>query len=527
MMDTRVNRIQLCRNKSAINQIRKCIKVSCKIYVKHKFYFCLQMSQLKLQHCSSSCAQSSQCKIQTMMHGKQPDPISAQQQENLINLGNSDQKRRNSCAGDRFIPMIKKKFNILSETKAPAQDIASSQAALEMLYKQQILDQEPVMEPENGSLKFVNQNNFQYKNEHLHYIDSIDPKNYNSPLVDHKYFALPETMSSYYGKYIRKIPKVPFKVLDAPQLQDDFYLNLIDWSNQNTLSVALSNCVYLWNAQSSKVTKLLDLSNDIVTSVGWSLRGPFLGVGTNNGEVQIWDACKLQKVRTYKSHVARVGTLCFAENMLSSGSRDKSILQRDLRQKEDYFFKQTAHKQEVCGLKWSPDSQLLASGGNDNKLYIWSAAQHDKPIFKFTEHQAAVKAIAWSPHQHGLLASGGGTADKTIRFWNALEGKLLSKEDTGSQVCNLMFSKMENELISTHGYSQHQIILWKCNGMKRIATLVGHTSRVLYLAMSPDGYTIVTGAGDETLRFWNIYPQSLGESQNNKCQLVPQNISIR
>lgn len=42
--------------------------------------------------------------------------------------------------------------------------------------------------------------------------------------------------------------------------------------------------------------------------------------------------------------------------------------------------------------------------------------------------------------------------------------------------------------------------------MKRIATLTGHSSRVLYLAMSPDGNTIVTGAGDETLRFWNIYP---------------------
>lgn len=40
----------------------------------------------------------------------------------------------------------------------------------------------------------------------------------------------------------------------------------------------------------------------------------------------------------------------------------------------------------MCGLKWSPDSQLLASGGNDNKLYIWSASQNDKPIFKFNEH---------------------------------------------------------------------------------------------------------------------------------------------
>lgn len=30
---------------------------------------------------------------------------------------------------------------------------------------------------------------------------------------------------------------------------------------------------------------------------------------------------------------------------------------------------------------------------------------------------------------------------------------------------------------------------------------------VLYLAMSPDGETIVTGAGDETLRFWRAFPK--------------------
>jgi cell division cycle 20-like protein 1 (cofactor of APC complex) len=43
--------------------------------------------------------------------------------------------------------------------------------------------------------------------------------------------------------------------------------------------------------------------------------------------------------------------------------------------------------------------------------------------------------------------------------------------------------------------------------MERISELTGHTSRVLYLAMSPDGENIVTGAGDETLRFWNLFPK--------------------
>ena len=44
-----------------------------------------------------------------------------------------------------------------------------------------------------------------------------------------------------------------------------------------------------------------------------------------------------------------------------------------------------------------------------------------------------------------------------------------------------------------------------CTGMTKVQTLTGHTYRVLYLAMSPDGQTVVTGAGDETLRFWNVF----------------------
>lgn len=54
----------------------------------------------------------------------------------------------------------------------------------------------------------------------------------------------------------RRVNKNPVKVLDAPALSDDFYLNLIDWSSQNQLAVGLGNCIYLWNAETSKVTRL-------------------------------------------------------------------------------------------------------------------------------------------------------------------------------------------------------------------------------------------------------------------------------
>jgi cell division cycle 20-like protein 1 (cofactor of APC complex) len=146
-------------------------------------------------------------------------------------------------------------------------------------------------------------------------------------------------------------------------------------------------------------------------------------------------------------------------------------------------------------------------------------------------------ALRWSPHQHGLLASGGGTADRCIRFWNTLlDAPALGAVDTGSQartharaaasarrgasmprrrrwgqVCNLMWSRSVNEIVSTHGYSLNQVgvlharslaraarvclsidvyvcvtlfargvrqvVVWRYPTMAKLATLTGHTFR--------------------------------------------------
>lgn len=46
-------------------------------------------------------------------------------------------------------------------------------------------------------------------------------------------------------------------------------------------------------------------------------------------------------------HQLRVGALAWSSTLLSSGSRDKSILQRDIRTKEDYVSKLNGHKSVV------------------------------------------------------------------------------------------------------------------------------------------------------------------------------------
>lgn len=82
--------------------------------------------------------------------------------------------------------------------------------------------------------------------------------------------------------------------------------------------------------------------------------------------------------------------------------------------------------------------------------------------------------------------------------------------------------------MSTHGYSDNAIVVWKYPTMKKIATLTGHGLRVLYLAISPDGETIVTGAGDETLRFWKVFPPKASSGREKEASLIdPNNFHLR
>ena len=338
----------------------------------------------------------------------------------------------------------------------------------------------------------------------------------------------------------RKISNKPYKELSVPNLMDDFYLNLLDWSSKNIIAVACSSSVILWNLNNTQSNQLfkykpINLSNNqnneninniYASSLIFSENGEQLAVGNSCGYVELYDINKKSKICSFKGHSARVGVVSWNKNIISSGSKDYSIITRDIRCKNDdenIIKKFYGHNQEVCGLKWSFDGNLLASGGNDNKLMIWSL-HSNKPLMCNNDHLAAVKAIAWSPHKHNILASGGGTADRTIRFWNTNNFEQISKIDTGSQVCNLVFSKTSNELASTHGYSLNQIITWKLPNMEKKTTLTGHSYRVLYLSLSPDGQSIVTAAGDKILKFWNVFPPFKNDYGSN---LFPSNRDCR
>jgi len=228
----------------------------------------------------------------------------------------------------------------------------------------------------------------------------------------------------------RHIPSGPSKILDAPDLMDDYYLNLLHWGQNNVIAVALNSAVYLWHADDGRIDNLVNLEgpDSYVTSVQWAAQDNTLAVGTNNNTVELWDAAALRKVRELPGHSSRVSSLSWngshMPNLLSSGARDSLVLHHDVRAQRNVTAKCVGHTQEICGLAWSPDGLTLASGGNENRLCIWdvsmsgqypsgrtqpqSATAPVTPRCIIEDHNAAVKAVSWCPWQRNILASGGG-----------------------------------------------------------------------------------------------------------------------
>jgi cell division cycle protein 20 (cofactor of APC complex) len=289
-------------------------------------------------------------------------------------------------------------------------------------------------------------------------------------------------------------------------------LNVLDWSNNNLISIALGSSLYLWNASTANVSQLFDMSvdgdeGDYVSSLSYDKSGHILAVGNSKHEVQLWDMAHKKRVRTMTGHVGRVSSLAWNGPFLTSGSISGNILHHDVRVSNHCVTKIPAHYGEVCGLKWSPDGRHLASGSNDNTIKIWAGNNviSTTPLHCLTNHVAAVKALAWCPWHSSLLASGAGTADRCIKFWNVVTGQCLNSVDTKSQVCGLLWSLEHRELVSGHGYSQNQLSIWKYPTMMKVCELVGHTGRILHMCCSPDSSVVASLGADETLRLWHCF----------------------
>ncbi|KAK0316687.1 hypothetical protein LTR01_000437 [Friedmanniomyces endolithicus] len=210
-------------------------------------------------------------------------------------------------------------------------------------------------------------------------------------------------------KKAKDIPIVPFRVLDAPALRDDYYCSLLAYSpTLHCLAVGLGSHVYLWSE--SKAARIKHLPDSLtapfaahITSISFSsVEGDsaILAIGRADGRITLWSPLDPDP-RFDSEQPAPVSCVCFRPNTAKRASvRDSCVMmqteellvgdeagnvylyavewpnqeQRDL---FDWHGSMTllarisCHSQQVCGMAWSPDGEVIATGGNDNQLFLF------------------------------------------------------------------------------------------------------------------------------------------------------------
>lgn len=178
-------------------------------------------------------------------------------------------------------------------------------------------------------------------------------------------------------------------------------------------------------------------------------------------------------------------------------------MNHDIRMRNSLVCYLQRHYHEVISLNWSvntsyeqmrqsdPTSVFLSSTSLGSDLAVFrlcdliygQSSNKMQPILLDRESfQAPLKAVAWSPSHEGLLATGGGEADKIIRIFDLKCG---SYEVQHTIRCNspitslswrktkLRPSKLEKiedvslsfceELLSSHGDPDFELKLWQIN----------------------------------------------------------------
>ncbi|CCH40571.1 putative WD repeat-containing protein [Wickerhamomyces ciferrii] len=306
----------------------------------------------------------------------------------------------------------------------------------------------------------------------------------------------------------RKISSNPERVLDAPGFIDDFYLNLITWSSDNYLAIALDNSCYIWNASSGEVALLTECDFGI-SSVRWSEDSSYLSIGKDDGSIEIWDIETSSKLRTMKTQAGiRIGAQSWSNHLVSAGAKSGEIFINDVRIKNHITDVLKNHVGEICGLEYRKDGSQFASGSNDNTVCIWDS-RSSIPQFTKTTHTAAVKALAWHPEMNSLLATGGGSSDKQIHFWNTTTGARVNTIYTGSQISSLHWgssTSFGNEIVATGGYPNNCISVYSYDYKIKVAEIENaHDSRIISGNISPDGSILATVGGDENLKFFKVF----------------------
>jgi WD40 repeat protein len=181
--------------------------------------------------------------------------------------------------------------------------------------------------------------------------------------------------------------------------------------------------ITIWNPINGHIT--FSFNSNFPTSITWSPNGVNIVTGTDNGDIDIWNALTGQLIETIPAHTSTITSIEWSPNgnQIASAGADNTIKIWDAWTGLPLLTLQ-GHANIINNLVWSPDSSRLASASNDGTVRIWDAATGEQ--ISIFQYEGRVYTVDWSPTGDyvvfGGSSSDGQDATAEIEFVGMTEG---------------------------------------------------------------------------------------------------------
>ena len=153
----------------------------------------------------------------------------------------------------------------------------------------------------------------------------------------------------------------------------------------------------------------------------------------------------------------------------------------------------------VYSVGLSPDGRKIVAGSADKTIRMWDAVSGNSIGEPLRGHNKQVTSVAFSPDGTRIVS---GSADNTIQLWDAATGQPIGAPlRSDNAVTSVAFNRDSTKLAS--GSTDGTVRIWDAVQRKQIAELRGHTRMVSGVAFSPDGTLIASGSADSTVQIWD------------------------
>ncbi|HEX2914347.1 MAG TPA: hypothetical protein VH186_26340 [Chloroflexia bacterium] len=155
----------------------------------------------------------------------------------------------------------------------------------------------------------------------------------------------------------------------------------------------------------------------------------------------------------------------------------------------------------ITSLAFSRNGKLLASASLDGQVRVWEVPEGNKSLFNLQLSGISLNALTFSPD--GKTLAGGGPAG-SIYLWGIPGGKQIKiLKNSASQVTFVKFLPGGKILASVDDSGLLSLWDW-ANGKEVKSASLTKSTRVVDVALSDDGHTLVTVDSNSKLKFWEL-----------------------